>query len=307
MKHTIFSTALLMAGTISYAQDAPSSSSNEAHSFTSKNHHEVLPQAKDWGLGISATGVLSYFGNMMNGNVMNNAPSFNSANEPNVFGIGNINGMALNGKYMKSSTMAYRGRFMVNVGSTSYHNNVFENLITPDPLNPQYVEDVQTNTAHVVLLSGGIEKRRGSGRLQGIYGGELLVGFSGNKRVNKYGNGYSFNFQSVATTTDFATGASNYVSTRTLETYSGNSILAGVRGFGGVEYFFAPKMSIGGEIGYTLGFSTNSKGYTVTETWIPQMNQSVTINRDTYPNSGIRSFGIGLDNVNAGINLSFYF
>lgn len=309
MKHTILlSTALLMAGTASFAQDAMPAATKEApHSFTSKNNHEVLPQAKEWGLGISATGFLGYLGNMMNGNVMNNAPTFNSANEPNAFGIGNINGMALSGKYMKSATMAYRGRFMVNAGSTSYRNNVFKALVTPDPLNPEYVEDVQTTMAHTVLLSAGFEKRRGTGRLQGIYGAEVLVGFAGNKRTYKYGNGLTAEIPAVATTTDFATGSSSYLSTRPLESYSGNSILAGARGFGGVEYFFAPKMSIGGEIGYTLGFSTNSKGYTVTESWVPQMEQTVTVNRDTYANSGLRSMGIGLDNVNAGINFSFYF
>lgn len=308
MKHTILSTALLLAGTASFAQDAAPATTKEApHTFSSKNNHEVLPQAKDWGLGISATGFLGYLGNMMNGNVMNNAPTFNSANQPSAFGIGNINGMALSGKYMKTATTAYRGRFMVNAGSTSYRNNVFKALITPDPLNPVYVEDVQKTMAHVVLLSAGIEKRRGSGRLQGIYGAEVLVGFAGNKRTYDYGNDFTADIPAVATTTDFASGSSSYISSRPLESYSGNSILAGVRGFGGVEYFFAPKMSIGGEIGYTLGFSTNSKGYTVTESWIPQMEQTVTISRDTYSNAGLRSMGIGLDNVNAGINFNFYF
>jgi hypothetical protein len=83
--------------------------------------------------------------------------------------------------------------------------------------------------------------------------------------------------------------------------------LGGVRGFGGVEYFFAPKISLGGEIGYTIGFSTNGKGYTTRETLHTGTGSAVTVTTDNYTNSGLRSMGIGLDNVNAGINLHFYF
>lgn len=309
MKHTIIlSTALLLAGTGVFAQttDMPSGK-EEAHSFKSKNEHEVLPQAKDWALGVSATGFLSYFGNMMNGNANNSGPVFNSANEPSVFAIGNISGMALSGKYMKTATLAYRARFQVNAGMTTYRNNVLQSLATPDPLNPKYVEDALNINAHTVLLSLGFEKRRGTSRVQGFYGAEALVGFAGNKRTYTYGNALSYDFPAVTTTTDFVTGTSSYASSRTIETYSGNTILAGLRGFTGIEYFFAPRISLGGEIGYCLGFSTNSKGYIVTEQWVPGMDKTATVTNDTYPSSGLRSFGIGLDNVNAGINLHFYF
>ncbi|GAA4470432.1 hypothetical protein GCM10023093_31710 [Nemorincola caseinilytica] len=310
MKNTIIlTTSLMLAGSVAFAQttDVPATKNEAAHTFSSKNGHEVLPQAKDWALGISATGFLNYMGNLMNGNSFNSAPAFNSANEPTAFAIGNISGMALSGKYMKTATLAYRARFQVNAGRTSYHNSVYKNLATPDPLNPQYVEDALNVDAHVVLLSAGFEKRRGNGRLQGLYGAEAIVGFAGNKRTYKYGNAFSAEFPAVATTTDFVSGSSSYVSSRTLETYSGNTMLAGVRGFTGVEYFIAPKMSIGGEIGYSLGFSTNGKGYTVNEQWVPGMEKTVTVNREVYPSSGLRSFGVGLDNVNAGINLHFYF
>ena len=310
MKHTIaLSTALLFAGSVAFAQNTEMTTvkKEEAHSFSSKNGHEVLPQAKEWGLGISATGFLSYLGNMANGNVNNSGPVFNSANEPSAFALGNISGWAVSGKYMKSATLAYRGRFQVNAGGNTYRNMVYKALATPDPLNPQFVEDKVTVNAHVALLSAGFEKRRGTGRLQGLYGAEAIVGFSGNKRTYDYGNAFSLEFPAVATTTDFAMGSSNYVSTRTLETYSGNTMLAGVRGFAGVEYFIAPKISLGGELGYTLGFSTNGKGYTVTEQWVPGLDKTVTVNKDVYASSGLRSMGIGLDNVNAGINLHFYF
>ncbi len=97
------------------------------------------------------------------------------------------------------------------------------------------------------------------------------------------------------------------VSSRVRESYSGVSMLFGARAFAGVEYFVAPKLSIGGEFGYTIGFATNSKGFISNETWYSANSTVANITRDSYPNKGIRSFGAGLDNINAGLLLHFYF
>ncbi len=306
---TILCTAMLMAGTVSMAQttDMQPAEQGAAHSYVSKNNHEVLPQAKDWALGISATGFLSWIGNAMNGNTMNSTPVFGNANGPDAFAIGNISGVALSGKYMKTATFAYRGRFQVNAGQNTYRNMVLKSLPTPDPLNPEAVEDNMTSNSYVVLLSGGFEKRRGTGRVQGFYGAEALVGVAGMNRSYTYGNKFSDEFTSVATTTDFINGSSTMMDIRNHASSTGASFLAGVRGICGVEYFIAPKMSLGGEIGYTLGFSTAGKGFTTLETWSAAEAKTVTINSDNYTSGGLRSMGIGLDNVNAGINLHFYF
>ena len=203
--------------------------------------------------------------------------------------------------------MAYRARFQANVVQSTYRNFVMQDVATPDPLNPKMVEDNMNMNSYVVLLSAGFEKRRGSNRLQGFYGAEAMFGFTGLKRNYTYGNNYSSATPTPTSTTDFNSGASSMVSSRITETSSGNSILGGVRGFGGVEYFFAPKISLGGEIGYTIGISTNGKGYTTRETLHTGTGSAVTVTADNYNNAGLRSMGISLDNVNAGINLHFYF
>jgi hypothetical protein len=302
----ILGTALLLSGTVAFAQTEETTTVQE-HSFKSKNGHEVLPQRKDWALGISATGFLNYLGNMMNGNSFNNAPTFNSANVPSPFAIGNISGMAISGKYMRSATLAYRVRFQANAGRTSYKNLVLKDMPTPDPMNPVMVEDQLDIDAQVVLLSAGFEKRRGNGRLQGFYGAEAMVGYAGNNRTYSYGNGFSTDFTSPVSTTDFNSLLSGPTSFRPKEIYSGATMLAGLRGFIGVEYFVAPKISLGGELGYTLGMSVNGKGYTTNTTWNTGTNQTSTITTDRYASAGLRSMGIGVDNINAGINLHFYF
>ena len=52
---------------------------------------------------------------------------------------------------------------------------------------------------------------------------------------------------------------------RSVKCTSGTGIGIAARAFGGVEYFFAPKMSIGGEFGWGLAFLTVGKGKETTE------------------------------------------
>lgn len=305
MKHTIsLCAAVLLLGN---APAAMAQYSGKNLSFKSVRGHEVLPQQGEWALGVSATGFLSYAGNLMNGNASNGAPGFNVSNGPSAFSIGNLGGMAVTGKYMKSGNLAYRARFQANVGSSTLRNSVLKSSITPDPMNPEYVTDEMTTDAHVVLLGLGFEKRRGNSRVQGIYGAELLVGFSGSRTVYNYGNAMSGDFSAPLSTVDFNSGFAFAMNTRPREVYNGTSLLLGARAFAGVEYFIAPKLSLGGEFGYTMGFATNGKGYTSSESWFAGNGTVANVTRDAYSNRGLRSFGMGLDNINAGLNLHFYF
>lgn len=80
----------------------------------------------------------------------------------------------------------------------------------------------------------------------------------------------------------------------------------GARGFVGVEYFFSAKASLGGEFGYTGGFSIIGRGYTINEYWNSETMQVETITTPRNP-AKLSSIGMGLDNLNAAINFFFYF
>ncbi len=308
MKKILF---IFLAAAISspaFSQTAePTTKSDKALSFKTIHGHEALPQAGEWAIGVSATSFFSYLGNIANGSTANSAPAFGPANGANAFAIGQLGGMAVTGKYMKSSSYAYRARFQVNMGSVDYRNAVLKSTPTPDPLNPMYTEDKMSSTTTSVLLGLGIEKRRGTGRVQGVYGAEALLGFAGGQKKYTYGNAFDVNYNSPMSTTDFGTSSSAYSSSRILENNTGTMFLFGARAFAGVEYFIAPKLSLGGEMGYTLGYSSNGKGSIVTETWNAPVSQKATVTTDNYSASGLRSWGIGLDNINAGINMHFYF
>lgn len=281
-------------------------------SFKSKNGHEVLPKAGEWSLGLSATPFLQYAGNLFSGSTSTNAaPAANNANAPFIQQLGNnLGGVAVVGKYMKTANFAYRVRFQANVYSNTYNNFVTANSLTPNPLLPEFAEDKQVVNTNAFLLGAGFEKRRGTGRLQGIYGAELIVGFNSSKESMTYGNAMDADFnapQSTNFNTGGGVGGSFAASNRVIERDLGASFFMGARGFVGVEYFIAPKISLGAEVGYTLGFQLNGQQRFVNETFDGGNNQAVNVESKTYRNQGLRSFGMGLDNVNAGLNLFFYF
>ena len=238
--------------------------------LTNKNGAAILPSAGDWGLGFDAAPILNYAGNMLNGNTMNSMGSaFDNAN------------LAISGKYFTDASTAYRGSLRIGMGTTSM-----------DQLFGGANGDSLTNTtkmsSSVVVLGGGLEKRRGHGRLQGYYGGEMLVGFGGAKETYSYAEELS---------------NTNPIS-RTTEDKSGSVFVLGVRGVIGVEYFILPKISLGAEYGWGLSLNSQGQGSSTTESWDNANSSSTTTTVNT---GGSSIFGIDTDNNGGAIRLMFHF
>ena len=238
--------------------------------LTNKNGAAILPSAGDWGLGFDAAPILNYAGNMLNGNTMNSMGSaFDNAN------------LAISGKYFTDASTAYRGSLRIGMGTTSM-----------DQLFGGANGDSLTNTtkmsSSVVVLGGGLEKRRGHGRLQGYYGGEMLVGFGGAKETYSYAEELS---------------NTNPIS-RTTEDKSGSIFVLGVRGVIGVEYFILPKISLGAEYGWGLSLNSQGQGSSTTESWDLANSSSTTTTVNT---GGSSIFGIDTDNNGGAIRLMFHF
>ncbi|MFM7770042.1 MAG: hypothetical protein ACKO8Q_05735, partial [Bacteroidota bacterium] len=124
--------------------------------LTSKKGENYLPEAGEYAIGADASAMLSYFGNMLNG-------GSNSG-----FGMGFTNaGAAITGKKFMTNDMAYRGMVRLGFGSES----------TPGAIEG----DVQKDSYSAIMIGAGMEKRRGSTRLQGYYGAMVNLGFGGSK------------------------------------------------------------------------------------------------------------------------------
>src|SRR5690606_29560763 len=123
--------------------------------------------------------------------------------------------------------------------------------------------------------------RRGFGRLQGYYGAELGFNLMSNGAKYEYGNALTASTSAVDVNVSGAdalgngsnvvaggdidgTGAANDY--RVTEMKSGLGFMIGLRGFIGAEYFVMPRLSIGGEFGWGLVFSSQGASSTTYET-----------------------------------------
>jgi len=285
-KHVLFSAAMVAAMT----------ASAQTGEITSNRGENWLSQSGDWGLTFDATPLLNYAGNLFNGNTNNGNVGLN-----NFFQSTSSNGsqVVIGGKKLVDANTAFRGRLRIGFGSDKTTN-----LVDADPLpipapvppnpNPQ-VEDVTKNNFLAVQLGAGLEKRVGSSRVVGVYGGELNVGFGSGKTTNEFGNALSF---------------SGPNGPRVTETKQGGVFSVGVNAFAGVEWFAAPKLSLSGE--YTWGLALSSQGYseTTTEYFTPSATVANTGSVQSFTvESGDKQNNFSLDTGVSGarIGVNFYF
>jgi hypothetical protein len=291
------------------AQDVTTTTttSSSTEGLRSKKGEAYLPEMDEWGLGVSAAPFLQYFGNFLNGATgTNGAPGFNFAQNH----TSTVPAIAIFGKLVKDENTAYRVRFNIGKNTSIIKSVISQDELTPDPDFPAFTEDWRKTNTTAIVISPGIEKRRGSTRLQGVYGGELVFGLTSTKTTYEYGNPMTADFTSPTSTNAFGgnlLGPGGTSSIRLLEDKSGSNFLVGARGFIGVEYFFAPKISLGGEFGYMFAYQTRARSLQTTQTWDPSTTAIRETKTDLYRNNGLTSIGIGLDNLSGSINLLFYF
>lgn len=249
MRKTILSAAFTFVIAGVFAQDPTGTG------MTSKKGETILPEANDWALSIDASPVMYYLGNMLNGNLNNNSPSWGYPGTP----------LAITGKLFKDEKTAYRGMVRLGFGSTTRNNYVDDNANTTDP--SIMVSDSWKASYHNVVLGAGMEMRRGKTRLQGFYGGMLMIGLGGKKDTYSFGNPFSSNNTTPTSTIWTPTVTSTPVTSRITENKTGSTFMVGVRGFIGAEYFIFPKIAVGAEFGWGLGLSSKGEGEITTESW----------------------------------------
>ena len=293
MKKKVLFVASLFVATAIFAQDG----------LTSKKGEAYLPEAGDWALGFDGTPFLDYAGNWFNGTTNNSV---------NATWVGNNPQMTIVGKHFKDETTAYRMKVRIGFGSTTV-KNIHDTSTTT--LTGEVTDEMKTS--HFMLtLGGGIEKRRGNTRIQGFYGGEVLISFGSS------GNEFTYGDASSGTTTGgnlhFATWTDDFVANttqtsgaeRNVKISNGSSMIIALRGFAGVEWFLAPKVSVAAEYGWGLAMTSNGDGERDTESYelatgAPAGSESLIQRKHT--TGGSSSFGIDTDNNGGQITIMFHF
>jgi len=245
--------------------------SASAQEMTSKKGFPILPETGDWSIGFDAVPVFEYFGNLANGNQHN---TISASWTDRVHTI--------TGKIIRPNDIAWRGSLRIGFGSVSF------NQLVPNAATPALLVNDETKISYdTIALSFGIQKYRGKGRVKGYYGAEFGILLAGLDTTFSYGN---------------AITAYNVSVSRVTEDKTGSTFGIGLRGFIGVEYFFAPKMSIGAEYGWGFALASIGEGERTVNNWDGATETTVK------GKSGSASeFAIDTDNAGGSIMLSFYF
>jgi len=184
------------------------------------------------------------------------------------FNLNNGAGM-LHGRYFIKNDLALR--LGLNLSFENERTNVYG-------LNNN--EGHYTTSQSIVLVNLGIEKHfKGTSRLSPYVGGDILIGSAGNKlkSENSDATSYVANYNVTSKSSDFTIG---------------------LRGVVGADYYIAPKVYLGGEVG--LGFSKTWDGKSTLET-----NINGTTNKTTLDSQG--SAFVFAPSIVTGVRIGFVF
>jgi hypothetical protein len=279
---------LFAAGVFSVnAQDATTTTASGP--IMSKRGFPILPQGGDWSVSFDAVPVLKFVGNAFS-NAGNNTISaaFPSTNTITV-------------RKFKDDNTAYRGMVRFDLGTKTQKANVTNDAAkAADPNSTETLTDKEVSKNSNIQIGGGLEKRKGIGRVQGIYGAMAMIGITGGSSKYTYGNGFAAN-NPTPTSNNFD-GNAVASGTRTTEKHTGTGFNIGVVGFIGAEYFIAPKISLGAEFQWGPSFAVTGKTTSTVDTWTTALKTTTTTT-----SAGGSSFGFATTNVSSSINLNFFF
>lgn len=297
MKKRLLFVAAIFAATATFAQEG----------LTSKKGEAYLPEAGDWSIGISATPLFNYVGNLANGTA---GQTFGGANWFSG-NTGSFPEQTIYGKMFKDEKTAYRGMLRIGFGSEK-ETEVVELKSRPSDLKRTEFENEAKISSRQITLGFGIEKRRGNTRIQGVYGAQAIIGFGGGSTTNSYG--LALGDSSIAVNGSALYNAdmdplSGLYTTRTTEVKQGSTLLVGLQGFIGVEWFFAPKVSLGAEYSWGLSMSNSGATETTTEKWGLDEGELSTNPRHlvTKTTKGPKTSKFGIDTGLSGANISLNF
>lgn len=271
-----------------------------------KNNVDIMPVQGEFAIGVDAAPFLRYVGDIFGRTSSNTSLSGNKF-IPNYFASNTIFG-----KYMLTNDNAIRANFRIaEMNSVDKYDVYNDATNSPDST----VVDTRTYNESIYNIGVGYEFRRGSTRLKGIYGGEVIFNRYKERMNYEYGNPFASSNQTPTSMFNangsFQGGKGNNIAERQVSRDYGTGFGFGLRAFVGVEYYFAPKICIGTEFGWALNYMNYS-----TTTMTSEYFDPTAVNADgsiggvverVTTSSGNRDLDIDTDNFNGSLYLMFYF
>ena len=250
----------------------------------------------------------SFIGNMFNGTANNGLNQFGGQAYLSDGTFGNLNPLvSITAKYMLSNNLGLRinaGWLYTNVTDRQYVQD--DAALLNNPLSQNKVVDSRNIRNNGVSIMAGIERRVGKRHVQGVFGAGLIYAAQVGATSYTYGNAMTPDNQSPSTAYAYGNTPQGFTSARIKNTVNANCRhYFGAVAFMGVEWFVAPKISVGGEVNIAAVYRWNGAVYSTVEGYNTLTTQVEDWTQLTSPNSNGFSFGTG--NIGGNINLTFYF
>lgn len=302
MKKTIILTGIIIACICSASATVSAKDGREK-----KDVSEYLPEAGDFAFSVSANPFIDFIGNIFN----------NTANQH----IGNFGGDPYNNGYFQQPAVSVSGKYMftdelglrVNLGWIHDGNTdkVYvqdDAALAEDPLSNNKLIDAYKHSNSGGSFSAAMEYRVGERRVQGVFSAGLLYAFSYSREKFSYGNAITEINQNPSCSLNgySAPTLDGFSSMRYLKKFTDQpSNYAGMILSAGIEWFVAPKISIGGEVNIAAVWNWTKATYYTAEGFNTISGAVEEWTELASPSSHGFTFGTG--NIGSNLSVTFYF
>lgn len=271
-----------------------------------KPEKKYTPEAGEFSIGFDASPIFNYIGNLLNSSEQNNFGGF--AGKP--FTAGNdlydpdiMPDVSIMAKYMVTDNFAIKANLGLKViGANVLQYATDDAALLKDPLSEAKVVDrYHYSCGGFSLLIGG-EYRIGKKRVQGVFGGGLLLALQNNSYSYKFGNAIT-EINQHPSTGNYAEWIGDYRTTKANTDGFNTSI--GLSASAGVEWFVAPKVSLGAEVSLAAYYMFGAKSYRESEGYNPALSKVET--RTDLLSPGTNVFCLGTESLGGALYISFWF
>lgn len=274
-------------------------------SAQSEQSKSYLPEQGDMAFGINAAPVFKYVGNILNGTSDNELSSLGGAPVSSGFSDYDSKGItpdvSIMGKYMLGDNWGVRANIGFMFSKDKYRGYVQDDkAVMLNPFDESKLIDKHNVKRNGMSLMLGTEYRKGSKRIQGVFGAGILFGFVNEKHSYSYANAVTTINQYP--TTAWSTWNNGY---RTLNRKTEKSVFYGLTGSAGIEWFVAPKVSLGAEVNLSLYYINGGQQYTESEGYNSELQKVE--KRTDLTSPGNDAFRFGTENLGGSLYMAFYF
>ncbi|AHF13882.1 hypothetical protein BARVI_09055 [Barnesiella viscericola DSM 18177] len=274
-----------------------------------KEQKQYLPEEGDWALGIDVVPILKYIGNAFNGTNGSNELSHVGGTP---FTSGKFGGQGLMptvsimGKYMLTDEWAVRANVGLMISSANNKAySIDDKALAENPFSEAKVVDGARYDRNGMSMLLGAEYRKGSRRIQGVFGAGLLFAFQNSKETYSWGNALTEINQSP-TSHSFANMPTLPTGYRALkQNGAGSDFYLGLTGSAGVEWFVAPKIALGAEVNLSLYYIFGTQTYVESEGYNATLGK-VETRTDLYA-PGSNGIYFGTESLGGSLYMTFYF